>query len=105
MPNLVDLSRKLASGRQSSTELVEQALARIDDTAGQGDKAYLTVYGELSLAQAKHVDHARQKGWPLPRFAGIPISIKSAPAFSRVTMIFSVSFKFGKPAVTICRRL
>ena len=74
--NLIDLSRKLASGKLTSTGLVEQALARIDDLAGQGDLAFLSVYRERALDEAARIDNARRQGWSLPTFAGIPLSIK-----------------------------
>ncbi len=76
MQNLIDLSRKLASGKLKSRSLVEDCLARIDEPAGEGARAFLTVYRERALAEADRWDEARQKGWGVPRFAGVPISIK-----------------------------
>lgn len=76
MANLIDLSRKLASGRVTSRELTEQCLAKIEDPNGQGSKAFLKVYRDHALAQADSVDQARKAGWSVPQFSGIPISIK-----------------------------
>ena len=76
MLGLVDLSRKLARGTLTSRRLVEDCFARIDAPEGQGANTYLTVYRDAALALADHVDKARANGWPVPRFAGIPLSIK-----------------------------
>ncbi len=76
MQNLIDLSRKLASGKLKSRSLVEDCLARIDEPLGEGARAFLTVYRERALAEADRWDEARQMGWGVPRFAGVPISIK-----------------------------
>ncbi len=76
MHTLVDLSRKLASGTLSSRALTEACLDRIADPNGEGARAFLTLYRERALAEAERVDQARAKGWNLPPYAGIAISIK-----------------------------
>ncbi|MBZ0216274.1 MAG: hypothetical protein K8F25_06975 [Fimbriimonadaceae bacterium] len=76
MRNIIDLSRKLRKGTVKSRELVEACLERISDEAGQGKHAFLTVYQDRALDEAGHIDSMRHKGWSLPQFAGIPISIK-----------------------------
>jgi aspartyl-tRNA(Asn)/glutamyl-tRNA(Gln) amidotransferase subunit A len=68
--------RSLASGETTARALVEQSLARIADPAGEGSRAFLTVYGDQALAQADLMDAARKKNLPLPPFAGIPLAIK-----------------------------
>lgn len=74
--NITDLSRKLVKRALSSTGLVTEAFARIDDPDGQGKPAFLGTYREAALAQAAAIDAARDRGVPLPRHAGIPIAIK-----------------------------
>ncbi len=73
---LLDLSRKLADGALTSRALVEQSLDRISNPDGEGARAFLSVYDERARDEAGRVDEARAKGWAIPRFSGIPISIK-----------------------------
>src|SRR5437762_11888800 len=75
-PTLAALAADLAAGRTTSRELVEAALERIADPAGEGVRALLKVYEREARAVADAQDQLRQSGyvaWPL---AGIPISIK-----------------------------
>ena len=74
--NLIDLSRKLVRGTRKSRDLVEECLARIADTDGEGERAFVSVYAERARAAAAKVDAARASGWPVLPFAGIPIAIK-----------------------------
>jgi aspartyl-tRNA(Asn)/glutamyl-tRNA(Gln) amidotransferase subunit A len=66
----------LAAGRQSATQLVEDCLTRIADERGEGKRAFLKVHRDAALALANNADRLRSAGAPLPRFAGIPISVK-----------------------------
>jgi len=75
-PTLNELSLRLARGETTSRALIEESLARIADPGGEGARAFLTVYAERARAEADAVDAARRKGAALPRFAGIPLSIK-----------------------------
>src|SRR5690606_11877897 len=75
-PTLSELSARLASGRSSAEELVEQALARIADKAGEGSRVFISVSAESARATARHVDRLRSLGVRLPAFAGIPVSVK-----------------------------
>lgn len=43
---------------------------------GKGGRAFLAVYAAEARHRADAVDEARRQGYPLPRYAGIPISIK-----------------------------
>jgi aspartyl-tRNA(Asn)/glutamyl-tRNA(Gln) amidotransferase subunit A len=74
--SLIELSRSLASGETTSRALIEESLARIADPQGEGARTFLTVYAERARAEADAVDAARRKGASLPRFAGVPLSIK-----------------------------
>jgi aspartyl-tRNA(Asn)/glutamyl-tRNA(Gln) amidotransferase subunit A len=75
-PTLIQLSRRLAAGQTTSRALVEESLARIADPAGEGARAFLSVYAGRARAEADAIDAARAKGSSLPRFAGVPLSIK-----------------------------
>jgi aspartyl-tRNA(Asn)/glutamyl-tRNA(Gln) amidotransferase subunit A len=49
-PTVSDLAADLANGRTTSRELVEAALARIADPAGEGARTFVKVYGENARA-------------------------------------------------------
>ena len=74
--NLTDLSRKLTKGSLKSADLVQEALLRIADPAGQGDVVFLRSYPDAAMAEADWIDAARAKGIALPPFAGVPLAIK-----------------------------
>ena len=71
------LAQALATGRVSSAELVEQALAAIDAPGGEGGRAFLFVDRDGARAAAEDADVRRRerRGGCLP-LRGIPISIK-----------------------------
>jgi len=73
---VTELARALSARRISSRQLVEQALAAIDDTNGEGKRAFLDVHREAALTAADRIDAERKRGAALPALAGIPISIK-----------------------------
>ena len=75
-PTIIELSGRLAAGETTSRALIEESLKRIADPEGEGARAFLTVYAERARAQADAIDAARSKGESLPRFAGVPLSIK-----------------------------
>ncbi|WP_022719948.1 amidase [Rhodopseudomonas sp. B29] len=75
-PTLAALAADLASGRTTSRKLVEACLAKIDDPAGEGPRAFMHVDREAALTAADAMDKLRAiKAEPSP-FAGIPVSIK-----------------------------
>src|SRR5438874_12202294 len=75
-PTLAALAADLAAGRTTSRELVEAALDRIADPAGEGVRALLKVYGREARAVADAQDQLRQSGYVASPLAGIPVSIK-----------------------------
>ena len=71
-----DLLGALESGATTSEELLCGALARIQDPRGEGERAFVRVYRDQALAQARSVDAARRAGESVGPLAGIPLSIK-----------------------------
>src|ERR1700682_3679858 len=75
-PTLASLADDLENGRTSARKLVDQCLARIADTSGEGARAFIHVDAEGAIEAAEAMDRLREvKAAPSP-FAGIPISIK-----------------------------
>ena len=75
-PTLATLADDLDSGRTSARKLVDECLARIADTSGEGMRAFIHVDAEAAIEAAEAMDRLREvKAAPSP-FAGIPVSIK-----------------------------
>jgi aspartyl-tRNA(Asn)/glutamyl-tRNA(Gln) amidotransferase subunit A len=75
-PSLAALADDLAGGRTSARKLVDNCLAKIADTSGEGARAFIHVDAEAAIEAAEAMDRLREvKAAPSP-FAGIPISIK-----------------------------
>lgn len=70
------LSRALAEGKTSSRELIEQALARIADPAGEGARAFVKVHADAARADADHADRLRKAGVVRSSLDGLPVSVK-----------------------------
>ncbi len=66
----------LASGRVTSRELIERALARIADPAGEGARAFVKVYADAARADADHSDQLRRAGIVRSPIEGLPVSVK-----------------------------
>ena len=75
-PTLQMLSADLAAGRTTSRGLVEQALSRIADPAGEGKRAFVRVYADAARAAAEAQDRLRAAGYVASPLAGLPVSIK-----------------------------
>ncbi|MCA3315285.1 MAG: amidase, partial [Roseomonas sp.] len=73
---VIEAAAALAAGRTSSTALVEEALARIADPAGEGARAFMVVHAETARATANAMDALRKAGRAPSPYAGIPISVK-----------------------------
>ena len=70
------LAADLAAGRTSSRKLVEEALARIADPAGEGKRAFIQVDEAAARADADHADRLRKSGVVRSAVDGIPVSVK-----------------------------
>ena len=73
---LNDFIVALNTNKVSARELVENCLAAIDNPEGEGQRAFISTYHDRAQQQADMVDQARKRGWGVPKFAGIPLSIK-----------------------------
>jgi aspartyl-tRNA(Asn)/glutamyl-tRNA(Gln) amidotransferase subunit A len=75
-PTLASLADDLENGRTSARKLVDECLARIADSSGEGARTFLHVDAEAAIEAAEAMDRLREvKAAPSP-FAGIPVSIK-----------------------------
>lgn len=98
-PTIAEAASALASGRTTSRALVEEALARIGDPAGEGARAFMVVQADQARANADAMDALRQAGRPPSPFAGIPISIKDLyDEAGQVTRGGSVALNGAAPA-------
>ena len=70
------LAADLAAGRTSSRALVEEALARIADPAGEGARAFIQVNAASARADADHADRLRKSGVVRSAVDGLPVSLK-----------------------------
>jgi len=76
MWTVAGLAADLTAGRTTSRELVEQALARIVDTSGEGPRAFVKVYAETARAEADLADRLRAAGVVRSLVDGLPVSVK-----------------------------
>jgi aspartyl-tRNA(Asn)/glutamyl-tRNA(Gln) amidotransferase subunit A len=75
-PTLAALADDLESGRTNARQLVEECLAKIADSSGEGVRTFIHVDREAAIEAAEAIDRLRKvKAAPSP-FAGIPVSIK-----------------------------
>jgi len=76
LPTLAAFTADLVAGRTSSARLIDEALARIEDPAGEGGRTYRVTYGAAARATAAASDAVRATGQAMGPLAGLPISIK-----------------------------
>src|ERR1700744_479850 len=75
-PPLAQLAADLAAGRTTSRALIETALERIADPAGQGSTVFVDVDAAGARGAAHAADRLRAAGTVLSPLAGVPVSIK-----------------------------
>ncbi len=75
-PTLAVLAEDLDSGRSSARRLVDQCLARIADTSGEGSRTFIHVDAEAAIEAAEAMDRLREVKAAPSAYAGIPVSIK-----------------------------
>src|SRR5260370_23140430 len=75
-PTIAALADDLEAGRTSARKLVDECLARIADTSGEGARAFIHVDAEAAIEAAEAMDRLREVKAAPSVFAGIPVSIK-----------------------------
>ncbi len=94
------LAEELREGKTTSRELVEQALAKISDPAGEGARAFIRIDTEGARAAADFQDELRRRGRQPSQFAGIPFSVKDLfDLAGEVTTAGSKVLRDAAPAV------
>jgi aspartyl-tRNA(Asn)/glutamyl-tRNA(Gln) amidotransferase subunit A len=76
MNTIAEAAAALASGRTTSRALVETALDRIADPAGEGARTFVRTYPTQARASADAIDALRRANRAPSPFAGIPVSLK-----------------------------
>ena len=76
MWTVAQLGRDLATGRTTSREIVEQALAKISAPYGEGARSFIKVHAETARAEADHADKLRKSGVRRSPIDGLPVSLK-----------------------------
>lgn len=66
----------LAAGRVTARALVEQALERATDPAGEGQRTFISITAEPARAMADAMDRLHRVGRAPGPYAGLPISLK-----------------------------
>ena len=97
--SLERLASDLSAGRIGSRELVEDCLALIAATDGEGARTFLKVDATAARAAADSTDTMRKRGSALGRYAGIPISVKDLfDVAGEVTTAGSLVLRGAPPA-------
>jgi aspartyl-tRNA(Asn)/glutamyl-tRNA(Gln) amidotransferase subunit A len=76
MRRIDELAQALAEGTTTSRSLIEDALAKIADPAGEGARTFIKVQADKACAMADAADLLRKAGRAPGRYAGIPIALK-----------------------------
>jgi aspartyl-tRNA(Asn)/glutamyl-tRNA(Gln) amidotransferase subunit A len=76
MRKIDELAQALAAGTITSRSLIEESLARIADTDGEGSRTFIKVHADQARAMADAADLLRRHGRAAGRYAGIPIALK-----------------------------
>jgi len=98
-PSLPALARDLAEGRTTARALVEDCLARIADTSGEGARVFISVDAEGARKAADAQDMLRKAGAAPSALAGIPVAIKDlADIAGQVTTAGSTALADRAPA-------
>jgi aspartyl-tRNA(Asn)/glutamyl-tRNA(Gln) amidotransferase subunit A len=73
---VLQLAAALDAGKTTSRALVDEALARIADPAGEGKHSFIKVYADETHRAADAQDELRRAGYKASPLAGLPISLK-----------------------------
>ena len=96
--SIAEMSRRLAAGSLSSGQLVEEALAAIQNPAGEGARTFIRVHADSARAAAARLDAERKGGRPAASpIAGIPVSLKDLFDEAGVTTLGGSVVLAGQP--------
>ncbi len=105
MTSINGIVEAIQSGNLTSSALVESSLA----AAERSDSVFITLNADQARRQAKEFDDARKAGESLPRYAGVPITLKDLfDVQGEVTAAGSRVLAFDPPALhdaTVVKRL
>ena len=109
MQPIADIAKDLASTTTTSLALTEEALARIEDSGGEGPTTFIRVFRDSALAAAAASDRLRAANIVPSPLAGIPVSIKDLCDVAGITTYAgSVARRNAAPAkqdATVVARL
>lgn len=107
--SITSLKSGLSNGSLTSRQLVEDALAAINNPNGEGKPSFIKVHAEKALQSADAIDAQRKQGLAVPSLAGIPISVKDLFDEAGETTLGGSIVLVGQPAAaqdsTVVRRL
>jgi aspartyl-tRNA(Asn)/glutamyl-tRNA(Gln) amidotransferase subunit A len=96
--SMAEMARRLAAGSLSSAQLVEEALAAIQNPAGEGARTFIQVHAASARAAAAQLDAERKSGRAaLSPIAGIPISLKDLFDEAGITTLGGSMVLVGQP--------
>ncbi len=96
--SMAEIGRRLEAGSLTSSQLVEEALAAIQNPAGEGARTFIRVHAESARATASRLDTERKSGRPAASpIAGIPISLKDLFDEAGVTTLGGSIVLVGQP--------
>ena len=99
LPSVATHVDTLRQGRSSATRLVEDALGRIEEHAGEGRRVFTRVYAKSARAAAEASDLLRSAGLSRSPIDGLPISIKDLfDVAGETTQAGSVVLREAAPA-------
>src|SRR6059058_2566053 len=100
-PTLASLADDLENGRTSARKLVDECLARIADSSGEGARTFIHVDAEAAIEAAEAMDRLREVNAAPSPYAGIPVSIKDLfDIKGQVTRAGSRALEDSAPAKT-----
>lgn len=97
MKPILELHQALLEGRTTSRALVEEALARIDDPAGEGSRTFIRVFRDEALAAADAADALRGHGIVPSPLAGIPVAVKDLCDIRGITTLAGSACRDDEP--------
>lgn len=98
-PTIESMAADLAAGSATAVQLAETALARAEDPAGEGARAFTRIDRERALAMARASDALRGAGLVRSPLEGLPVSVKDLfDVAGQVTTSGSAVLKDAAPA-------